>query len=61
MRKTSKRRCLCALRGGVAGGGGVPPKNEGSSSIILEHLVPGNAHPKCLGLPAMPLKREGWV
>lgn len=26
-----------------------PPKNEGSSSIILEHLVPGNVHPKCPG------------
>ena len=47
---TSKRSCLCALRGVWLEGVECPPKNEGSSSVVLEHLVPGSMHPA----PEMP-------
>lgn len=45
-----KRSCLCALRGVWLEGVEGPPKNEGSSSGVLEHLVPGSVHPA----PEMP-------
>lgn len=58
--------CRC---GGGAGCGwrmwGAPPRNEGSSSGVLEPLVPGSARETpwgpgaVLGLPAVHLGREG--
>lgn len=56
-------------RGGGSGvwleGVGCPPRNEGSSSVVLEPLVPGSARETpwgpgaVLGLPAVHLGREG--